>query len=155
MALPIKRFSHICVRVSDVALSLDWYRDSLGFDVVFDVELTGESLDTVTGEGSAAGRMVGGLVGGTVIELLQIASEGAAPTARSGASLGYTNISVSVPDLDAARALVADQEPGPIVDIGGVRMFFLADPDGTAVEVIEFPGDASTSAELWRGVPGI
>jgi glyoxylase I family protein len=153
MALPIEKFSHICVRVSDVTRSLDWYRDTLGFDVLFDVELGGESLDTVTGEGSASGRMVGGLVGGTVIELLQIASEGEEPTARRSPSLGYTNISVSVADLDAARQQVADQQPGPIVDIGGVRMFFLADPDGTPVEVIEFPGDASTSAELWRGAP--
>lgn len=30
-------------------------------------------------------------------------------------------------------------------------MFFVADPDGTPVEIIEFPGDARTSGELWRG----
>ena len=153
MALPVRSFSHVCIRVTDAARSLDWYRDHLGFDVVFDVELGGESLDTVTGEGSAAGRMIGGLVGGTVLELLEIASEDEPPVAHRGPSLGYTNISVSVDDLDAAHTQVAELSPGPIVEIGGVRMFFLSDPDGTPVEIIEFPGGARTSAELWRGVP--
>ena len=32
------------------------------------------------------------------------------------------------------------------VDVGGVRMFFLADPDGTSIELIEFPRGATTSA---------
>jgi glyoxylase I family protein len=39
------------------------------------------------------------------------------------------------------------------VDIGGVRMFFVEDPDGTPIEIIEYPGGARTSEELWRG-PG-
>jgi hypothetical protein len=29
-------------------------------------------------------------------------------------------------------------------------MFFLSDPDGTRIEVIEYPNGARTSAELWR-----
>jgi hypothetical protein len=40
-------------------------REMLGFDVVFDVELSGLSLEQVTGEPGAHGRMVGGLLGGT------------------------------------------------------------------------------------------
>jgi catechol 2,3-dioxygenase-like lactoylglutathione lyase family enzyme len=28
------------------------------------------------------------------------------------------------------------------VGVGGVRMFFVADPDGTPIELIEFPGGA-------------
>ena len=32
-------------------------------------------------------------------------------------------------------------------------MFFVADPDGTPIEIIEFPGAATTSAEHNRG-PG-
>lgn len=35
--------------------------------------------------------------------------------------------------------------------VGGVRMFFVKDPDGTALEFIEFPGEARTSEELHRG----
>jgi glyoxylase I family protein len=151
--LDIRGFSHVCVRVSDMDRSLAFYVDVLGFDVVFDVELSGASLEQVTGEAGAHGRMVGGLLGGTTVELLEIGSEASAPAHRDGPALGYTNISLSVADLEAARDALEGEGrgPGPIVDIGGVRMFFLADPDGTPIEIIEYPNGATTSAQLWRG----
>jgi len=43
--------------------------------------------------------------------------------------------------------------PEPVVEIAGVRMFFVPDPDGTRIEVIEYPNGARRSAELWRGSP--
>jgi glyoxylase I family protein len=142
--LPVTNLSHVCIAVTDVERSLAWYREHLGFDVLFDVELAGPSMTAVTGEEGAAGRMVGGLVAGAVVELLQLAH---APRP------GYTNLSFRVDDLDAAHAAAADNgaTPGEAVDIGGVRMFFVEDPDGTPIEIIEFPGGARTSEELWRG----
>jgi glyoxylase I family protein len=153
MPLPIQAFSHVTIRVADIDRSLAFYRDVFGFDTVFDVELDGEPLETLTGEPNARGRMVGGLIGGASVELFCVVSDAPAPTARSGPALGYTNLSFSVPSLDAAHAQAErdGHTPLPMVDIGGVRMFFLLDPDGTPVEVIEYPGDATTSAELWRG----
>ncbi len=132
--------------------SLAFYRDVLGFDVVFDVELDGDALATVTGESGAHGRMVGGLLGGTTVELLEISSSAPKPERRTAPGLGYTNISLSVADLDTVHSAASsmDLTPGPIVDIGGVRMFFLADPDGTPIEIIEYPNGATTSAEMWR-----
>jgi catechol 2,3-dioxygenase-like lactoylglutathione lyase family enzyme len=35
-------------------------------------------------------------------------------------------------------------------EIGGVRMFFVKDPDGTPVEFIELPGGARNTYELYR-----
>ena len=65
----VKGFSHVCIRVSGMERALDFYGEMLGFEVVFDVELSGPSLEQVTGEPGARGRMVGGLLGGTSIEL--------------------------------------------------------------------------------------
>jgi glyoxylase I family protein len=150
--LPIRGFSHVCIRVSAMEPALGFYREMLGFDVVFDVELGGEALDNVTGERGASGRMVGGLIGGTSVELLEITSEADSPVTRSSPMLGYTNISFSVDDLDAAHEMAASAgvAPGSIVSIGGVRMFFLTDPDGTPIEIIEYPNGATTSAAMWR-----
>ena len=36
-----------------------------------------------------------------------------------------------------------------VADIGGVRMFFVRDPDGTPVELVEYPNLERTSAEMW------
>jgi glyoxylase I family protein len=149
--LDIANFSRVCIGVSDVDRSLAFYRELLGMDVVFDVELEGPSLEAVTGREGAKGRMVGGLIGGVMVELLGL---GDAPEGSRGPRIGYTNISFRIADLDAAYARVLElghqpgQEP---VDIGGVRMFFVSDPDGTPIELIELPAGITSTLELWRG----
>jgi glyoxylase I family protein len=151
--LDLLGLSHVCVAVSDAERSLAFYRDLLGLDVFFDVALEGPSMEAVTGEASAAGRMIGGLLGGTVVELLEFSHRELRPGGGQ-AQLGYTNISLSVADLDDAYARVErslfkpEQKP---VKIGGVRMFFVRDPDGTPIEFVEFPNRERTSAEMWRG----
>jgi glyoxylase I family protein len=154
-SLPVRSFSHVCVGVTDIERSLEFYKRLLGMDVVFDVELEGPSLTAVSGKKDAKGRMVGGLIGGVVVELIDL-GEGSSATSAGAHRIGYTNISFSVTDLDVAHRMVSElgytpaQDP---VEIAGVRMFFVNDPDGTPIEIIEFPNGAKNSAELWRGVP--
>jgi glyoxylase I family protein len=148
-SLPVQAFSHLCIGVSDIERSLDFYRQLLGFDVVFDVELDGSSLEAVTGTPGAKGRMIGGLIGGAMIELLAL---GSSSRPASGPHLGYTNMSFSVRDLDAAYREVIQLGHQPAqnpVEIGGVRMFFVNDPDGTPIELVEYPNGEKTSAALW------
>ncbi len=152
MSLEVRNFSHICISVSDAERSLAFYRDALGLRVIFDVALDGPGMESATGEAGASGRMVGLKVpgaGGVTLELLEFAhARGAETPGRP--SYGYTNVSLSVDDLDVAYAQLEAagakllQRP---FDVGGVRMFFAADPDGTAVEIISFPNGATTSAE--------
>jgi glyoxylase I family protein len=143
-------FSHVCIAVSDAEASLRFYRDLLGLDVFFDVELEGPPMEVVTGEVGASGRMIGGMLGGTVVELLEFAHRSFAQ--RTENMLGYTNISLSVRDIDAALAAITaagiqpEQQP---VEIGGVRMFFIRDPDGTPIEFVSYPNGKRTSAQMW------
>lgn len=51
--------------------------------------------------------------------------------------LRFSHLVVGVTDMDRALA--------------GVRMLFVKDPDGTAVEFIEFPNGARTSEDWNRG----
>src|SRR4051812_1305840 len=106
--LAIKAFSHVCIAVSDVERSLAFCRDVLGFDVVFDVALDGPPMEALTGEPGARGRMVGGLLGGTMVELLGFAHRDAGGAGYHRPAIGYTNISLTVDGLDEAYdALVA------------------------------------------------
>ena len=149
--LAVQNFSHICVGVSDVEASLAFYTAVLGMDVVFDVELEGAALDAVTGGTAQRGRMVGGVVGGAMVELLSL---GAVPEVPAGAHLGYTNMSFRVDDLDATHDALRRHHPDvradPPVDIGGVRMFFIRDPDGTPIELLELPAGIASTLQLWR-----
>jgi glyoxylase I family protein len=153
MSLPVRSFSHVCIGVTDIERSFDFYERLFGMDVVFDVELEGDSLSSVSGKKDAKGRMIGGLIGGIVVELIDL-GDGAAATSGGAHRIGYTNVSFSVTDLDEAYRRVGElgftpaQKP---VEIAGVRMFFVNDPDGTPIEIIEFPNGAADSAELWRG----
>lgn len=148
--LAITNFSHLCVGVSDIERSLAFYTEVLGMDVVFDVELDGAGLDAVTGMTDKRGRMVGGLIADTMVELLSL---GDVPPVPEGPHLGYTNMSFRVENLDAAYAAVQHHDGvrvTPPVAIAGLRMFFVYDPDATPIELIELPAGARTTDQLWR-----
>ncbi|CAN5386490.1 hypothetical protein BH09ACT8_BH09ACT8_44880 [soil metagenome] len=147
------RFSHLVIGVTEMDRALSFYRGLLGMDVVFDQAMSGEPFDAVLGSTTSQdGRVVGGLVGGVMLELLSLGATTTSPGRRP--FLGNQNISLSVTDLDATYRAVKDAgyepEQAPFA-IAGVRMFFVEDPDGMPVEFIEFPGAARTSLELRRG----
>jgi glyoxylase I family protein len=149
--ISVENFSHVCVGVSDMDASVRFYTDVLGMDVVFDVALDGGGLGTVTGGAAQCGRMVGGLIGAVMVELMYL---GIVPTIPDGPHLGYTNISFRVADLDAAHKQLQQHHPYvwvmPPTDIAGVRMLFIHDPDGTPVELIELPAGATSTLQMWR-----
>jgi catechol 2,3-dioxygenase-like lactoylglutathione lyase family enzyme len=94
------------------------------------------------------------MLGGLMIELLSIGANPPEQKPRRGIT-GIHNVSLSVTDLDDTHRRVIragytpDQAP---FEIGGVRMFFVKDPDGTPVEFIELPGGARSTYEMHRGV---
>lgn len=148
------RLCHLVVGVTDVDRSLDFYRGLLGMEVVFDQLISGEPFDAVLhASRQEEGRVVGGVVGGFMLELVSLGTSTPPGSGKRG-FLGNQNIALSVTDLDATYRAVVDagfqpaQEPFPI---DRVRMFFVNDPDGTAVEFVEFPGGARSSYEMHRG----
>ncbi|WP_255361122.1 VOC family protein [Mycobacterium sp. 852002-51057_SCH5723018] len=149
-------FCHLVIGVTDMDRALAFYRGVLGMDVVFETLISGEPFDAVLhATRKQEGRVVGGLLGGLMVELLSLGSKPADKPARRGVT-GIHNISLSVRDLDethrrvTAAGYTPDQEP---FEIGGVRMFFVKDPDGTPVEFIELPNGARSTYELHRSIP--
>lgn len=149
-------FCHLVVGVADMERALAFYRDLLGMDIVFESLISGEPFDAVLhATRKQEGRVVGGLLGGLMIELLALGAPPPQQPTRRGIT-GIHNVSLSVTDLDATHRRIVeagytpDQEP---FEIGGVRMFFVKDPDGTPVEFIELPDGARSTYEMYRGVP--
>jgi catechol 2,3-dioxygenase-like lactoylglutathione lyase family enzyme len=132
------RFSHLVVGVTEMERALAFYRGLLGMDVVFDQTMSGADFDHALGGADGhLGRVVGGLVGGVMLELLSLGDGDGRPTRKS--IVGNQNVSLSVADLDDTYRRVRDAgyEPDQSpFEIAGVRMFFLRDPDGTAVSTI-------------------
>lgn len=150
-------FCHLVVGVTDMERALQFYRDALGMDPVFDTLISGEPFDAALhATRQQQGRVVGGLLGGRMIELLSLGAKPAADEPARRGITGIQNISLSVVDLDDTHGRIRDAGYPPDQDpfeIGGVRMFFVKDPDGTPVEFIELPGGARSTYEMHRGVP--
>jgi catechol 2,3-dioxygenase-like lactoylglutathione lyase family enzyme len=150
-------FCHLVIGVTDMDRALAFYRDVLGMEVVFETLISGEPFDAALhATRKQEGRVVGGLLGGLMVELLSLGAKPAPDKPPRRGITGIQNLSLSVIDLDdthrriTAAGYTPDQEP---FEIGGVRMFFVKDPDGTPVEFIELPGGVRSTYEMHRGVP--
>ncbi len=148
-------FCHLVVGVTDMDRALAFYRDVLGMEVVFESLISGQAFNAALhATRSHEGRVVGGLLGGLMIELLSLGANTQDRHHRRGIT-GIQNVSLSVTDLEdthrriAAAGYTPDQDP---FEIGGVRMFFVKDPDGRPVEFIELPDGARSTYEMHRGV---
>ena len=134
--------SHIGICVSDLEASLAFYRDWLGFEAGPDFD-----IDYPISEMSGDVRLTSKFLhsGDLRIELLAFAM----PTAfgRPSASrnqLGLTHLSFSVDDLDAATERLV-RHGGKVIEgtrstpEGRIHIIFLADPDGTRIELMKQP----------------
>ena len=136
--------SHLIVHVADTDASIDFWCRGLGGVLESDEEMSAPALDAIFGRTGVRIRDTFIRVAGTrlhTIETLDV------PRRRGEASaiqpLGLTGISFRVPDLDAAHARAGEEGRAPteiyvFTEIETpVRMFFLEDPDGIRVEMIE------------------
>ena len=136
----LARMSHVSLEVADVDVSLAFYRQVFGFQVVMDLELEGAEFEAVTAMPGARSRMVRGLIAGnSVVQLfwhnwreLQVEKR--------------TLISFEVRDAASAYArlieadVVCRSEP---VEFETSWAFVLQDPDGHPFEIIQWKPSAS------------
>lgn len=137
--------SAICVR--DVETSLRFWRDGLGFAVVMDERFTGD-WPTLLRVPSTSLRAVflgdpansaAGIV--ELVDLGEVPDGPGAVGASAPASSGFLLLSVMT-DLDAALARLRELGLGGTprrIEVAGVAMAVVVDPDGVAVELVDTP----------------
>ncbi len=134
--------SHVGICVSDLGSSLRFYCEGLGFSPAETHGIGNEFADTLEVPRDVVLTSQFIRREGLAIELLHYESPGThGRPSESRNQLGITHLSFWVDDLDAAeRRLV---ESGGRVIEGtrttgeGIRLLFLADPDGTRVELMQ------------------
>jgi len=134
----IKDVSHVSIAVSDMVRSIAFYHDVFGWDQLFDERMEGEAFETLTGVPGASGQACGGRIGSLRVELMHF---NFIPAEAASSGLGLRVLSMEVADAHAAHdALVARGVPvsGPPVEVFGVHMFFVIDPDGQGIEMCEY-----------------
>jgi NAD(P)-dependent dehydrogenase (short-subunit alcohol dehydrogenase family) len=121
-------FCHLVVGVTDMDRALAFYRDVIGMEVVFETLISGGPFDAVLhATRKQEGRVVGGFLGGLMVELLSLGAKAAAEKPARRGITGLQNLSLSVTDLDETRAFV-DITTGDLAlgyDVGPRATFLL------------------------------
>jgi catechol 2,3-dioxygenase-like lactoylglutathione lyase family enzyme len=147
--MAVLRMSHVGICVTDLERSLRFYRDLLGFTYRSELRVQGEPSDTLLRLRDVDLHAVYLERDGTRIELLHYGSPSTvgdgAPRAMNARGLTHLSLRVdSVADtvaaLRAAGARVLDETLIDIPDFGAAAVF-VADPDGTLIELVQSPGD--------------
>jgi len=130
MIIQATAVSHVALRVTDVERAIAWYRDVLGYEVLWN-----GLAPTPDRTRSAMGLICGGAL---ALEFLE--TPGGNPW--SVESLGVAGISLTVPDIDAAVRGFNESAHGQgtrIFDAEDWRVAFLFDPDRNVVELVQQP----------------
>ena len=149
--MSVLRITHIGICVADPERSLRFYRDGLGFAEVSRLRAAGEPSNTLLRLADVDLEAIYLERDGVRIELLYYAKPGhcGTPEPRPMNRLGLTHLSLRVDDLEATLAALGATEARILddtrIDLPAARTaaIFIADPDGTLIELVQAPGDPS------------
>ena len=143
----ISRPHHMGIQVSDLDRSVAFYRDTLGFEVVFQWNPQAEYIRTITGYPdadihAAVLRLPG--ESGVFLEILEYRNVTKAPVDTRTGNPGTAHLAFFTDDCDALyEELVAKGVPSVSAPVTptmgpntGGRAVYMIDPDGIRVEFI-------------------
>ncbi len=140
----IHGIDHTAISVPDIGAALRFYRDVLGFDVLFEAgwPLGSAPLDDLVGLPGSSSKVAMIQLGDTRIEVFQYETpEPRGQDARRPVNdHGYTHICLRVSDLRGEYArlrdagMVFNSEP---VDLGTTLCVYGRDPFGNTIELLE------------------
>jgi catechol 2,3-dioxygenase-like lactoylglutathione lyase family enzyme len=139
--------NHVGLTVSDLDVSLDFYCSVVGFSVGSRRRIQGEWFDTLTHNTGADIDVAMLNLGEVTLQLVQYLAAGGERLPLAHHHVGSPHLCITVDDVDARHATVSASgrhRPTPVVDImgTGIRSFYVEDPDGVPVELLQYPGGA-------------
>src|SRR5499425_2860203 len=140
------------ITVSDMDRAIDFYSRVLTFEKVSDVEVSGENYEHLEGVFGLRMRVVRMKLGDEYIELTEYLAPRGRPIPVDSRSNDrwFQHIAIITTDMDQAYALLRKNKvqhastgpqrlPETIKGAGGIRAFYFKDPDGHALEILQFP----------------
>jgi catechol 2,3-dioxygenase-like lactoylglutathione lyase family enzyme len=145
----VTRLNHVGVTVTDLDASLAFYCEIVGFEASVRTRIDGAWFDTLTRNDGADIEIAMLQLGDFTLQLVQYHAAGGATLPLAHHNVGNPHLSIEVDDVGARhRAISASgkHDPTPIVDImgTGIRSFYVHDPDGVPVELIQMQPQRST-----------
>jgi catechol 2,3-dioxygenase-like lactoylglutathione lyase family enzyme len=140
--------------VSDADRSVAFFQHVLSFEKVSDIEVTGTEYEHLQGVFGVRMRIVRMRLGAEFLELTEYLAPKGRPIPADTRSndRAFQHIAIIVSDMDKAyqwlrKHKVTHASPAPQrlpdwnKNAGGIQAFYFKDPDGHALEILEFPTD--------------
>lgn len=141
--------SHLFMGVSDTDATIRFWCEHMGATLESDEILSSPALDQIYGRKGARIRDTFIRAGGLRLHTIEVLDVRVASGTRGApGDLGIRGISFRVPDLEAFHRRLTESQlnPTPIYRFSEietpVNMFFVEDPDGIRIEVIEGVNEA-------------
>jgi catechol 2,3-dioxygenase-like lactoylglutathione lyase family enzyme len=144
----------VSITVANMDRSVDFYSTVLFFEKVSDVETSGPEVERLLGVPGLRMRVATMKLGAERIELTEYLTPKGRPLPADSRSNDrwFQHIAIIVNDMDQAyvwlrRQNVAHISPAPQrlpdwnPNAAGIRAFYFKDPDGHALEILQFPPD--------------
>ena len=149
----IRGIHHTSISTADLERALAFYRDLIGFEVVMDYRwpVGTRNMDVTSGLRGSSGRAVMLRARNAMLELMEYATPAAAAgdPHRPLCDHGITHLCLEVDDIEAeyARLSAAGMRfhHAPVQN-DGAKATYGRDPDGNAVELIEFQREGDVLA---------
>lgn len=151
---PVSAVERVGVTVADLDVALRFYTEVLDFEKLAEEELAGEEFERATGVFGARARRARLRLGREEFELTDYLAPASQPLPADSRSHDrwFQHIAIIVSDMDAAYARLRRHKAehissGPQLlpawnrNAGGIAAFYFRDPDGHALEVLQFPPD--------------
>ena len=140
----VASLNHLGITVTDLDASLAFYRDVIGFELDLRTRVGGEWFDTLTRNQGADIEIAMLRLAGFTLQLVQYHAAGGATLPLAHHNVGNPHLCIQVDDVDARHENIEASrlyDPTPIVDImgTGIRSFYVHDPDGVPVELLQAP----------------
>ena len=136
--------NHVGLTVTDLGASLAFYCDVVGFELGLRTRLAGDWFDALTDNDGADIEIAMLQLADFTLQLVQYHAAGGSTLPLAHHHVGNPHLCIQVNDVDARHEkITASGSHGPtaIVDImgSGIRSFYVHDPDGVPVELLESP----------------
>jgi len=160
-AAAVTSVESVGMTVSDMNASVEFYTRVLTFEKVSDVEVWGEEYERLQGLFGVRMRVVRLRLGDETIELTEYLAPKGRPIPVDSRSNDrwFQHFAVITSDMEKAytwlrQNRVQHASTGPQTlpawnkNAGGIKAFYFKDPDGHALEILQFPG--GKGAEKWH-----
>lgn len=142
------------VTVAEADRSIAFFQQVLSFEKVSEVEVTGTEYEHLQGVFGVRMRIVRMRLGAEFLELTEYLAPKGRPIPADARShdRSFQHIAIIVSDMDKAyqwlrqhKVTHASTGPQRLPDwnknAGGIKAFYFKDPDGHALEILQFPAD--------------